>query len=164
MRNVSTKGEDIKLISDKCYYVIDSLYLNSIKAEIANLNRPLLDKEIEEKVFPYAEAPFAKITTGSSFHVQNIKKIKYTDISPNDKNYFSSDTGLILFVAEEILLELLECYDYNNLVETITEDINFNYWDSIASKFSLNTLGLILAPGVDSGYEFEGSGIYKIEA
>lgn len=36
------------------------------------------------------------------------------------------------------------------------EDINFDFWDDIASKFPQNALGLILAPGIDSGYEFEG--------
>ncbi|HYD90648.1 MAG TPA: hypothetical protein VEA37_04070 [Flavobacterium sp.] len=163
MRNVSTKGEDIKLISDKCYYVIDALYLNNIKSEIDDLDMRFLDKDVEEKVFPYTEAPFAKITGRGLFQVKNIKKIKYEDINPNDKNYFSSDTGLIIFVTEESFLAFLEGYDFNSLVDTIAEDINLNYWDGIASKFSQNALGLILAPGIDSEYEFEGSGIYKIE-
>lgn len=161
MRNISKKGEDIKLISDKNYYVIDALYLNSIKLEITNLDVYLLDKEIEDKIFPYTDAPFAKITTKGFFQVQNIKKTNRDGINPNDKNYFSSDTGLIVFIAEEILLEFLIVYDYDILVETITDD-NFSYWDDIISKFNLNSLGLIFAPGIGSGYQFEGSGFYKI--
>jgi hypothetical protein len=163
MRNVSIKGEDIKLISGKCYYIIDALYLNSIKSEIDALDISLLDEELEGKVFPYMGAPFAKIIGRGLFQIKNIKRTKYEDMNPDDKNYFSSDTGLIIFVAEDILLKLLESYDYDTLVETIIGDIDFKYWDQIASNFSLYNLGLILAPGVNSGYEFEGSGIYKIE-
>jgi len=164
MRNVSIKGEDIRLISGKCYYIIDALYLNNIKLGIATLNISIFDPEVEEKIFPYTEAPFAKITSSRGlFHVMNIKKASYENIDSSDRNYFSSDTGLVAFVSEEILLRLLPSYDYNTLVDTITEDLNFKYWDDLASNFNMNDLGLILAPGINSGYEFEGSGIYKIE-
>lgn len=163
MRNISIQGIDISLNFGKCYYVIDALYLNSIKFEVDNLDKRIFDKEIEEKIFPYAYAPFAKITAKSIFQVRGIKKVKYEEINPKEKNYFSSDTGLILFIMNEIFIEFLENYDYNILTESITEIINFSYWDNIVSKFERNDLGLILAPGIDSEYEFDGSGIYKIE-
>lgn len=161
--NISLNGKDVFLFPKKYYYVIDALYLNNIKTDFHTLVKNRIEQEIKEKIFPYTDAPFAKVLiSNSTFRIDNIKKAKYEELSSEKKNYFVSDTGLILLIEESYLALLLENYNYDDLVDSPTEDINMIYWRKITSKIPEGDIGLILAPGVDSGYEFEGGGVYKI--
>lgn len=164
MNNVSLKGEDILLSSGKCYYVFDALYLNDIQAEFDHLQKDKLDQEIVEKVFPYTDAPFAKIRLSKHrFQVGYIRKMNVDELSPDDKNCFSSDTGLVLLVEESLFSIIVKSCNYDDLVDSQVEEINSEYWRKVTSGFPNDDIGLILAPGVDSGYEFEGGGIYMID-
>lgn len=163
MNNVSLKGEDIVLNSGKCYYVLDVLYLNDIRAEFDNLQKDKLDQEIMQKVFPYTDAPFAKIKLAENqFQVSCIKKIGVDKLSSDNRNCFTSDTGLILFVEESLFSIIVKICNYDDLVDSQVEEINSECWNKITSEFPDNELGLILAPGVNSGYDFEGGGVYSI--
>ena len=166
MANISLNGEDITLKPGKTYLVIDGLYLNNIKREIDTLNKEDLINEIKEKVFsfPRTDIPFAKISIESAlFSVKNIQEIDYEHRDTLQKeSCFSSDSGLLIFIEEHLLSEFVKDYDYGALVDSITGPIDFEYWDQITSRYNQDEVGLILAPGIDSGYEFEGSGTYKI--
>lgn len=163
MNNVSLKGEDLLLSAGKYYYLIDALYLGDIQAKYEYLRKDRLEQEIKEKVFPYTDAPFAKIKLSDGlFQIESISKIDFNDLSSNDKNCFSSDTGLILLIEESLFSTVVGICNYDNLVDSKIEEINSEYWTKITSKLPENTIGLILAPGIDSGYEFEGGGIYRI--
>ncbi|UII32808.1 hypothetical protein LVD17_03045 [Fulvivirga ulvae] len=161
--NISLKGEDIKLDIGSQYYVIDALYLNELKEGIDNLQRDILDEEIESKIFPYTEAPFAKvIPSKDSFQVRSIKKADREELPSEERYYFSCDTELILFIKESQLEPFIKKYNYDDLVDSLTEEINSEHWKQITEGILQNDIGLILSPGIDSGFEFEGSGFYKI--
>ena len=160
--NISFKGENILLNAKKTYYVIDALYLNDIRAGFEDLNQDRLDQEIREKIFPYTDAPFAKVLLlNSVFHISNIKKANHNDLLSDEKSCFSSDTGLILLIEETLLASIIRNYNYEDLIDSLTEPINLDYWKNMTSILA-NGIGLILAPGVGSGYDFEGSGFYKL--
>jgi len=163
MNNVSCNGEELILKPYKIYYIIDALYLNNIKEDINNLDLNQLDNEIKEKIFPYSYAPFAKVTFSKEhFRIKDIKKADYDELTTEDTNYFSSDTGLILLIEESLFITFIKDYDYEELVDSMVDVINYEYWKKITSSFDSNKIGLILSPGINSGYEFEGSGFYKI--
>jgi len=163
MNNISLKGEDLLLSSGKYYYVLDVLYLNDIQAEFDHLQKDKLDQEIVEKVFPYTDAPFAKIILSKDlFQVGYIKKMDFDELSPDDKNCFTSDTGLVLLVEESLFSTIVKSCNYDDLVDSQDEEINSEYWTKITSDLPNQDIGIIHAPGIDSGEELEGGGIKRI--
>ncbi|MEM7487380.1 MAG: hypothetical protein AAF348_19395 [Bacteroidota bacterium] len=168
MLNISTKGEELILKANELYIAIDSLYLNDIKREINNLDKENLLSDIKDKVFPfpYTDIPFATFSTDSeSFPMSSIIKINYDTIIESEKERcFSTDTGLIVLLVPSILEKFMEHYDYEDLVDSMTSPINLNYWSKITNDITRGEIGLVLAPGTHSGFEFEGSGVYKINS
>lgn len=164
IHNISLKGEDLSLNSNKVYLVIDALYLDDIKEKFDKLDISKFKDEVLTKVFPYTDAPFATISPSSNiFKLKNIKKGVYEHYSPEKENYFSSDTGLIIFIEKSILIEFIKHYTYDDLIgENLEEDINLNYWGNLTSKFNKNDIGLLLSPDMHSSFEFKGGGFYKI--
>ena len=163
MNNVSDNGQDLLLRPNNIYYIIDALYLDKIKENINDLKLEQLDTEIREKIFPYTYAPFAKVSFSQEhFRVRDIKKVDYDDLSTEDTSCFFSDTGLIILIDESLLITFIKEYDYEELVDSIVETLNYGYWEKITSSFDSKKTGLILSPGVNSGYVFEGNGLYKI--
>lgn len=166
MPNISLHGEDIQLQSGKPYFIVDALYLDQIKNELSdNVNLSNLEDEIREKIFPYTETPFAVFTLEalggtdiSKIEVSNIKRTE--DV---DSLSFSTDTGLIVILQKSILLEFLKSFNYNELVEGLNDPVNISYWLELEKKFGEHSCGLILSPGIKSGFDFDGSGQYKIE-
>lgn len=160
MKNISINNETLELSLGKSYYIIDALYLNDIKKELLNNNLKVDD--IRDQIFPYTDTPFAQYTALKKiFSLNQIKKVDYDEVILGDFSFFSTDTGLIVFINEKILIDFIKSYDYENLVDSEDEFINENYWKELASKFDLTDLGLILA-SIDLENDFEGSGTYKI--
>ncbi len=165
MKHISLQGEDIALDINKTYVVIDALYLDDIKHEIDSLNITNLLDEIREKVFPFTDIPFAMIMMKEAnlFPIQNIYQIDYDSISDSDRRAcLASDTGLLVFIDENLIYEFTKNFSYDDLVDSTVHPVDIDYWNDITSSFDQSKLGLVLAPGIDSGYEFEGSGTYKI--
>ncbi len=163
MKNISLNGEALKFSVENKYIIIDALYLNDIKEKFSSLDKRNLLKDIKEKIFPFTDTPFAEfIPTKLFFDPGKIKKVDNEELPSNSKNIFSTDTGLIIFIQEKLLKEFLDFYDYEDLVDSPTETINVEYWDKITSNFKLDNIGLLLAPGINSGFDFEGSGTYEI--
>lgn len=163
MRNVSTRGEDIILNQLKYYYVIDALYLDDIRRKISDLEVPQSGSDLKEKVFPYTSTPFARIKGETSFHVRSIRRRSSLTATSGEK-IFSCDTGLVIVIEETIFFRLAAIFDYDAVVGSATEEIDLVYWDKITSDFNPEAVALILAPGVDSGFDFQGSGLYEIES
>lgn len=160
MKNVSTNNESLELIADKQYYIIDALYVTDIKN--AFLKADILPKDIRNEVFPYTDTPFALYKPNeSTFYINQIIKVDYDEVILDDFSFFSTDTGLIVFIAEDILVEFLKDFNYEDLVDSENELINEKYWKQIVSKFKLADTALVLA---DSENDFDGSGTYKITA
>lgn len=158
MKNLSNNNEPLELSIGKQYYIIDALYLNEIKSEFLKAN--ILPKDIRNEVFPYTDTPYALYKPNESFfYLNQIIKVEYDEVVLNDFSFFSTDTGLIVFILEDILVEFLKDFNYEDLVNSENELINKKYWKQIVSKFKLTDIGLVLA---DSENNFDGSGTYKI--
>ncbi|MCD0476655.1 hypothetical protein LPB87_19860 [Flavobacterium sp. EDS] len=160
MKNISINNEPLELSIGKSYYIIDALYLNDIKKELLSTNS--LPEDIREKIFPYTDTPFAQYKSNkNTFFVNQIEKVDYDEVVEGDTSFFSTDTGLIVFVLEDILIEFLKDYNYEDLVDSENELINEDYWNELVSKFNSTDIGLILSD-MNSGNDFDGSGTYKI--
>jgi hypothetical protein len=164
MKNISVNGEDIKLKAGETYYIIDALYLHQIKEDLTEVpENENLDSILNNKVFPYTDTPYAKIIVKDEiFKINSIQSINYNDVEANDMCCFSTDSGLLILVKEAYLKELIICFDYDKLTDSVQEDINIQYWEEITSNYEEFETALILAPGVNTMYDFVGSGTYKI--
>lgn len=162
MDNISLNGEVIKTKIGTSYLIIDALYLNDVKENIPNFCNDIIS-EIRLNVFPYTDTPFAEyIAIDSTFDIHKIKKVD--NMSKVDASFFSTDTGLLVLINKNLLVDLLNSYDYDKLVDSPdpNEIINLIYWEQLKSNYDTDEVGLILAPGIDSGFDFEGSGTYRI--
>ncbi|OXE98199.1 hypothetical protein BC749_12022 [Flavobacterium araucananum] len=158
MKSLPNNNEPLELSINKQYYVIDALYLNDIKSEFLKANT--LPKDIRNEVFPYTDTPFAQYKPEENiFYVNQIIKVDFDEIVLEDLSFFSTDTGLIVFISEDILLEFLKDFNYEDLVDSENELINEKYWKQITSKFKLEDIGLVIA---DLENDFDGSGTYMI--
>ncbi|MEZ4772744.1 MAG: hypothetical protein R3D00_06130 [Bacteroidia bacterium] len=164
MNNVSTNGESLSLLPEKRYYVIDALYLNDIKDKINSLDQANLDQEIREKVFafPRTDTPFVKYASNRNiFSIEQIKKVNYNEEMAKD-TIFSTDTGMILLIEQGILIDFMQNFDYDTLTDSLTDLIDIKYWDELTNRYAPGLVNLAIAPGIQSGFDFEGSGTYKI--
>lgn len=165
MANMSLHGEDISIVVGKSYYVIDALYLDKIKEELSNISIASdIEEEIKSKIFPYTEAPFAIISINSG---NLLASIKVSDIKKsNDENInarnFSTDSGLVVIIEKSIFIDFINLFNYDKLVEGETELLNKGYWEQFQKNFGEHQCGVILAPGTNSEFEFDGSGLYEI--
>jgi len=81
MNNVSLNGEPIELSVTIKYIVIDALYINEIRAELAHLKRDDIFDEIRNIVFPYTYNPFAEfVPEGKVFRIDQIKNVDFDKI------------------------------------------------------------------------------------
>lgn len=164
MKNISLTKEPIELAVSIKYIVIDALYINEIKLEIANLTNDNILNEIRSTVFPYTDTPFVEyIPMENVFTVDKIKKVNYDQIDSDNNSMFSVDSGVIVFINEKIFINFTSKFDYEELVDSPTELLNVAYWRSIVNDFNLSDTAVIVSPGVNSSIEFDGSGTYKIE-
>jgi hypothetical protein len=167
--NISTNGNEITLLPNEPYYIIDALYLAKIGKQIHALDTNSLEKEIRGKIFPYLDTPFTKIKAPKIFRISHIVSVDDGDGDEDDdmppeliKDCFSTDTGLLVIVHEKCFFTIAHGFDYGQLVDSNISPINIAYWNKITSGFSPQEIALVLAPGIDSGFDFEGSGTYRI--
>ena len=159
MKNISINNEPLELNLGKSYYVVDALYLDAIKIGLSNNGNSL--ENIKDDIFPYNDVPFTKFKAVSRvFDVKNIRVV-INDGNNRIQFRFSTDTGLIIFINEDIFFEFIENYSFNKLVNPDEELINQIYWEELTSKYNLTDVGLILA-SIDPENEFQGSGTYQI--
>jgi len=160
MKNISKNNEPLELSIGKQYYIIDALYITDIKNEFLKANT--LPKDIRNEVFPFTDTPFALYkANNTSFSINQIKKVDYDEVIFEDFSFFSTDTGLIVFLREDLLVDFLKEFNYDDLVNSDDELINEKYWEELVSNFESTDFGLVLA-NMDSNNDFDGSGTYKI--
>lgn len=160
MKSLPNNNEPLELSINKQYYVIDALYLTEIKSEFLKAN--ILLKDIRNEVFPYTDTPFALYKPNeSTFYINQIIKVDYDEVILEDFSFFSTDTGLIVFITEDILVEFLKDFNYEDLVDSENELIDEKYWKQLVRKFDTTDVGLILAD-VNSENDFDGSGTYRV--
>jgi hypothetical protein len=164
MSNISLNGGDIIIQSNTSFYVIDALYINDIRKNLNDLDRSNLIEDIRKQVFPYTRTPFLEKEFKSNHDIIKfqIKKIQKADRKDNCFECFSSDTGLIVFVAKFIFEHFINEFDYNEIIKTTNDSINIKYWESLEEKYGGLNCGLIFSPGINRGFDFDGSGLYKI--
>lgn len=166
MLNISLNKEIITLKEGEEYFIIDSLYLNIVKAKIELVNPDTIETDIRHKIFkfPYTQSPFVIYKAEKSTF--NIIKIIKANINDPVENYFSTDTGMILFIRKNIFLNVLNKFDYNKLLNynSNTNIIDVEYWGNMLEDLNFYDVGLVLSPGINNGVEFDGSGDYKITA
>ncbi|MCC9019746.1 hypothetical protein [Flavobacterium lipolyticum] len=160
MKNISKNNEPLELSIGKKYYIIDALYVTNIKNEFLKAN--ILPKDIRNEVFPFTDTPFALYKANNNiFFINQIKKVDYDEVVLEDLSFFSTDTGLILFLNEDLLVDFLKEFNYDDLVNSDNELINEKYWEELVSNFESTDFGLVLAD-IDSENDFDGSGTYKV--
>lgn len=160
MKNISINNENLQLNIGKTYIVIDALYLSEIKSEYKRTFQSL--KQIRENIFPYTDTPFAEyIAKDPLFTLSKISKIDYAEVIEGDKLVFSTDTGLIIFVNENILWDFVNDFDYEKLVNSEIELLNYSYWEQIISSYDYRDIAIMIS-FQENKNEFDGSGTYKI--
>jgi hypothetical protein len=165
MNNISIFKEDILLNKDSTYYIIDVLYIDDIRLAIESdlVNLDKLDGYLRQNVFDSTRFPFAKYKAKFDiFEIDKIKKENYDLVKDDEDSVFVTDTGLIVFIEESNFLRLISIVDYCTLVDSMLDPINIKYWEEIAGNFEYKDIALVLAPGMNSGKEFVGSGTYRI--
>lgn len=163
MNNVSLNGEPIELSVSIKYIVIDALYINAIRAELAHLKRDDIFNEIRNIVFPYTYNPFGEfIPEEKVFRLDQIKNVDFDKIDVDEISVFSTDTGVVILVNKELFIDFASKFDYDELVDSPTDLLNLDYWNSIIDDFNLFDAAIIVSPGINTGVDFDGSGIYKL--
>jgi hypothetical protein len=147
--NTSFYGEPIHLAIGSSYFVIDALYLDDIILNSHKIDKKNIENSIRNEVFPFPNTnfPFAKFFTKKvTFHPNQLVRIKSKEVTNFDKTrILASDTGLLLFINQDIFLDLVlnNNYTYDALVASMTTEINFYYWDFLTAKFGTSNLGII---------------------
>ena len=163
MENISLNGEPLKVDSGCIYVIIDALYLNDIKAALPDTKDSQSLSELRRSVFQHTETPFSERKFDFDIlSIDRIKKVLNHDLHKSKHIYFSSDTGLVVVIKKEILFLFIKDYNYEQLVDDAVQPVSIDYWRSVVKALKATDVGLILAPGVESGYEFDGSGTYEI--
>ena len=162
MTNISYLNNDtIVLNKKKSYVFIDAVYVTTIKHKLEFTDS--LDN-IRNHIFPYTDTPFAEYDpTEDDFniHTRLVQLDDDDDILPDNNSFFSTDTGMIIAIEKSQLLQFVELFDYEDLVESAYDIINLDYWNKVAAKFESEDLGLLLSS--ETSYEIlAGGGYYKI--
>jgi hypothetical protein len=170
MKNISLNGENISLKTGKSYIVIDGLYINTIKEELNTIEESSLETDIREKIFsfPKTDTPFAVLNVLKKNGIDSITdfsilSIKRANESDEKSKRFDTDTGLLIFIDRVFFGEFINDFDYYKLVDSSIDPVNIDYWNQLYEKYGQSSLALVLAPGMGSGYDFVGSGTYKVE-
>lgn len=163
MNTLPLKGESIHLRKGNTYIIIDALYLNDIRLNLDKINLGDL-RNVKESVSPYNKFPFGIINLkGYGLFEINVKDILSTDYDNGDESCFSSDTGLVLIFRVSDLVFFVSMIDYDSLADNALSPEKFTFWDELRKIGGEETCALLLAQDVKSGYDFNGSGIYKID-
>ena len=162
--NISLNKEPIKVNRNVEYIVIDALYIDDIKEKLLELRKDNIISEIKEKIFPYTDTPFAEyIPKNNEVNLNQIKKVEIISYEEMmSTNTFSVDSGILIFINKKNLINFISDFSYNELINSITDILNINYWKDITNNYLYEDIAMILSPGVESGVDFDGSGIYKI--
>lgn len=147
--NTSFFGEPIQLAKGFFYFVIDALYLNDVVLKSHKVDKENLEHSIRTDVFsfPNTDIPLAKFfTIETTFHPNQLVRIKSNEVTKFKKTLLlDSDTGLLLFIHQDVFLDLIlnSGYDYDNLFSSRTGEFDLSYWSSLTAKYDASYLAII---------------------
>ncbi|WP_139362148.1 hypothetical protein [Hymenobacter sp. CRA2] len=168
-------GEGLQLAPGHVYWLIDALYLAEIVEEAARLDRHEL-VESARRLFEWNPTPFARFELPAA---NDLYELRVADIVFGDEmdpayaaqplHYFSTDAAVLLVIAEMYVPLLIERgFTYEALLECqpseqpYHESFSGQYWQQLTTKFAPHTAGLIYCPGMNAGFDFIGSGFYRL--
>jgi hypothetical protein len=138
------------------------LYINKIKKRIKEIDPNLQFEDYKNIIFPYARFPFAIYNSSSTtFEISRIKRNNYEFANSNSAIFFDSDTGILVLIKENKLLNFAKRFDFNNLVDS-DDLVNLNYWEEITKDYLETDIGLI-AHQLDNNHpDLSGGGEYMV--
>lgn len=161
--NISINKEPLEVRAHAYYILIDGDYLNDLKCELSNLSADNLYLEARSRIFIYNDTPFAEFQTDFDvFTIDMIQQVDREVVDGDSQSFFSTDTGLLILCEEVFLRAFIESYDYEALIDHPSELIDEDYWGEITSHFPRGSFGIIVSPGINSGCDFIGSGLYRV--
>lgn len=162
---ISDNGSKLHLQPFGRYLVMDAMYFAACKAHIEIIVFADFLDEIRKKVFVYTDIPCSYCQLGDDgiFCIEWIKDASDDDVKLAKDQCFCSDCGMLIFVAADLVEEVLSRLDFDRLTESLVLGINFEYWNSFVATFADKSVALVFAPGMDSGFDFQGSGQYCLE-
>ncbi len=162
--NVSEGEKLIYVNPGQLYYIMDAGYFNEIRVELKQINLDDFEHEIKQKVFPYCDAPFARfIAKSNTISVANIQYIDFEEVIPQDDDIvFDTDIAILLVLSKSAFMDLVRSFDIDMLLSSIDDDPLNLYIKSIIDKYNANEVAIILCPGLDNGFDFVGSGTYRL--
>ncbi|MCC3159237.1 hypothetical protein LJ737_18490 [Hymenobacter sp. 15J16-1T3B] len=173
--NVSMNGESLWLAPGLTYWLIDALYLTEIVEESDRLNRQDLVASAR-RLFEWNPTPFARfelLPVGGPYELE-IADIVLGDeagsaYAGHPEQHFGTDSAVMVVVAEQNLLTLIERkFSYNDLIECAADEQPYHevfsarYWQQVTAGIVPVTVGLIYSPGLGAGFDFVGSGFYRL--
>lgn len=162
--NLSNSGETIELEINEVYIVIDPLYVENIRRGITFVNSEDIFVDIRKRIFPYTDTPFAEfIPSESDFKIENIKWVDCQNSVKNENSICSVDSGFLIFINKKFFADFTMVFDWGRLIIDEISYLSSVYWESISNRYPTKSIALVSAPGIDSGYDFVGSGLYRIE-
>lgn len=164
------QGEVVTLYSEsKRLVAFDILFSEDMRKKAYLFDDPELSiLQIESFIFQYGQG-----TLMGEYHVSadcsiiNIdihQIIKHLDSSDTaiDK-VFSTDSGIFCIIDFSKIREFLSNFDYDTFIDSISENnqVTENYVLTIVKKIG-PTFSIISTPGLNKGFEFDGSGSFFI--
>lgn len=163
MLNFTEDQTPIQQCVGEKYIFIDALYwMDAIERRHLLRLESFVD-DLRELVFrfPFSDTPFAEfVPESSAFFISQIVKVRSSDSVAKD--VFSTDTGLILVMREDILPQMLDQFSYDDLLSDPLDMFDKNYWNRIVDSLPAHSVGLISSPGISSGVDFDGSGRFRL--
>lgn len=171
---LSLDGATLEIQNRSGYVIlIDVLYTSDIKENAVRLDvtsgeKSLIEDVIrlEEMSFPYGENLIGVLPSPPSLFSLRVEAIislpDSEEVAKQDRSVFGTDTGLIGIVDAGSFQEFVRHIDYNELVESLDYVDMLAYVSELHNKMGGIYCGFILTPGMDSGYDFMGSGRYRI--
>ena len=157
---------DFILKAGVSYFIMDALYLNDIRKIKEIEDNELFEGKLYKEIFPHSENIFTKLipTEDLNFKLAYIHSFDSDEQGADNSNVFVSDTGLLIFINRDIMRSFLAHYDYETLTDGdgVEGPINNKYWFNIIRNYNAGDIHLLLSPGIGNGYDFDGSGKYKI--
>jgi hypothetical protein len=144
------------------YVLIDALYINNIKKRIKDIDPNLLIEDYKNIIFPYARFPYAIYNnTSTTFEISRIKRNNYEFDDSNSAIFLDSDTGILIIIKENQLLNFAEKFDFGKLVDS-DDLVNLNYWEEITQDYLETDIGLIAHQLGRNQTDLSGGGEYMV--
>jgi hypothetical protein len=163
--HISEDGREISLLKNERFIVMDAMYLDEVRASGITIDYSNFIQEVKHKVFIYNKIPAAGMMSPDDgiMRIEWIRNVDYEEVKDSDESCFCTDTGLLLFIKEDLLQEFTLVFEREHLFDFRIGSLHYEYIQSLLDRFPMGSIGIVLEPGLDTGYDFTGSGCYRLE-